>query len=139
MGEVHREEKPKDRVETQQEKWARYMRNWRRKDPERTRRLRKIQYNNRKIKALKMVGEVKCGNCGCDELDYLEFNHINGGGAKEFRENIKTRKFMGMADLLLTGKRLPEGLEVLCRVCNAIDFLSRKNNEQSKRYKIKWE
>jgi hypothetical protein len=44
-----------------------------------------------------------------------------------------------MADKLLTGKRKPEGLEILCRVCNALDFLNRKNIESSKKFKIIWQ
>lgn len=138
MGNVHRAESTTNKIETQREKWARYMRTWRAKDPDRTRKLRKIQYNNRKLRALKMVGDPICANCGCDELDYLEFNHLNGGGAKEFRDRIAEMKFMGMADQLLTGKRVAKDLTVLCRVCNALEWLSRKNGGQSKRYKILW-
>lgn len=120
--------------ETQRQKWARYMRTWRHKDPVRTKRLRKIQYNNRKRKAMEMVGGVKCKRCGCDEIDYLEYNHTNGGGCKEWR----SVGFMSMTDRILTGKRSTKGLEILCRVCNALEFLERKNGKQSKRYKIIW-
>jgi hypothetical protein len=74
--------------------------------------------------------------CGCDELDFLEFNHIDGGGCKECRDSIT---YSSMVDKLLTGKRKPEGLEILCRVCNALDFLNRKNIESSKKFKIIWQ
>lgn len=86
-----------------------------------------------------LVGGAICNRCRCDELDYLEFNHKNGGGAKEFRERAKIRKYSGMTDQLLTGKRRLDDLEVLCRVCNALEFLERKNSKHIGRYKIIWE
>jgi hypothetical protein len=115
---------------------AMWVKNWRDNNPEKQKLARKRAYNNRKLKAFKMIGEPKCANCGCDELDFLEFNHIDGGGCKEWRDSIT---YSSMADKLLTGKRKPEGLEILCRVCNALDFLNRKNIESSKKFKIIWQ
>jgi len=49
------------------------------------RRNRKKQHNYRRrlrIRAMEKLGN-KCVNCGCNNPDALEFNHINGGGAKE--------------------------------------------------------
>ena len=111
-----------------------WVKKWRDKYPERQALARKRAYHNRKLKAFNIIGEAKCNRCGCDELDFLEFNHINGGGCIEHR-NVKNRPMM---DRILTGKRDIEDLEILCRVCNALDFLQRKNNNQSKRYDIKW-
>jgi len=109
-------------------------RRWRKRHPERVKELRKKLYNNRKRRAMEMLGGAKCVRCGCDEIDFLEFNHINGGGCKE----IKQGQYLYMADKLLSGKRKPEGLEVLCRICNALDFLERKNKQSAKKYQIKW-
>jgi len=53
--------------------------------------------------------ELICSRCGCDELDFLEYNHIGG-----------------------------DGLEILCRVCNAHEFLERKNGKSAERFEIKW-
>lgn len=113
---------------------AMWVKRWRDKYPERQALARRRAYLNRKIKAFKVLGEPVCKKCGCDILEFLEYNHINGGGCKEWREN----KGRSMTDMLLTKGRTTEGLEILCRVCNAIDYLSRKNNEQSKRYRIRW-
>jgi DNA mismatch repair ATPase MutS len=96
---------------------------------------RKRAYNNRKLKAILKVGEARCVRCGCDELDFLEFNHIGGNGCKDHREN----KNVPIMDRILTKKRNTNDLEIVCRVCNALDFLERKNNKQSKRFSIKWE
>lgn len=123
--------------ETEQEKkarLARYVKKWRDKYPEKHKLARKRAYLNRKLKALKVVGSPVCVRCGCDEIDFLEFNHKNGGGAKEHRVS-KNRPMM---DRILTGKRGVEDLEIVCRVCNALDFLERKNDKQAKRFTIKW-
>jgi hypothetical protein len=123
--------------ETPEQRKARhagYVQKWRLANPEKHKLARRRAYLNRKIKAFRVIGEVKCKNCGCDVLEFLEFNHINGGGCKEWREN----KGRQMADLLLTKGRKPEGLEILRRVCNALDFLGRKNKQEVNRYKIIW-
>ncbi len=114
---------------------AMWVKRWRDKYPEKQALARKRAYNNRKLKAILKVGEARCVRCGCDELDFLEFNHIGGNGCKDHREN----KNVPMMDRILTGKRNTDDLEIVCRVCNALDFLERKNNKQSKRFSIKWE
>lgn len=113
---------------------AMWVKRWRDANPEKQALARKRAYMNRKIKALKAVGDVKCNRCGCDEVDFLEFNHINGNGCKEWRDS----RGVAMMDRILTKERGVDGLEILCRVCNSLDFLERKNNESSKKYKIIW-
>lgn len=112
---------------------AMWVQRWRTKYPEKQALARKRAYNNRKLKALKIVGEPKCNQCGCDELSFLEFNHIGGNGCVEWREN----KGKPMMDRVIKGRETDD-LEILCRVCNALDYLSRKNKEQSQRYEIKF-
>lgn len=46
-------------------------------------------------------------------------------------------KGTAMMDRVIAGRDTKD-LEILCRVCNAVDFLERKNNKQSKRFKIIW-
>lgn len=120
-----------EQIKLRQAKWVK---NWRDKNPEKQILARKRAYINRKIKAMNLVGGAKCVLCGCEEIDFLEFNHKHGGGSKEYRDGNR----MAMMDKLLTNKREIEGLEILCRICNALDFLKRKNKEQSKRYKVTW-
>jgi hypothetical protein len=125
------------RIETEAEYKARqamYVQRWRTNNPEKQKLARQRAYNNRKIKAMEVVGGAICRNCGCDELHALEFNHINGGGAMEHRLN-GNRPIM---DRLLTDKRNFEDLEVLCRVCNALDFIERKIPEVKGKFSVVW-
>lgn len=126
--------KPNLTIEQLRARQAQWVQNWRKKHPEKEKLARKRAYQNRKLRAIKTVGEAKCNNCGCDEIQFLEFNHINGNGSREYRESNRS----SMMDRLLTGKRGFEDLEILCRVCNALDYLSRKNGEQAKRLTILW-
>lgn len=121
--------------ETKQERWAKYMRNYRAKHPDRVKHARRKQYNNRKRKAMEQCGGAICVRCGCDELDFLEFNHINGDGCKDWRENNGTP----MMDRILTSKRETDDIEILCRLCNAHHHLESKNPEQARRLVVTWE
>jgi hypothetical protein len=83
---------------------------------------------------MEMLGGCQCCNCGCDELSFLEINHIGGGGCVEFRERGNR-----VVDNLVSGKRTTDGLNVLCRVCNALDHLARKNPEAASAFTIQWD
>jgi len=78
-----------------------------------------------------MLGGAVCANCGCNVLEFLELNHKNGGGCKEHR--ILGNSIM---DKLNSGELKPEGYNVLCRVCNALDHLKRKNPGEAMGYSI---
>jgi hypothetical protein len=67
-------------------------------------------------------------------LSFLEINHIDGGGCVEFRERGNR-----VVDDLVSGKRTTDGLNVLCRVCNALDHLARKNPEASAAFTVGWD
>jgi len=127
---------PKPNLTEQQlkDRQAQWVHNWRVKYPEKQKLARKRAYNNRKLKAINKIGYARCVRCGCDELDFLEFNHIGGNGCQDWRAN----KGIPMMDRILSGRKTGD-LEILCRVCNAIDYLERKNKEQAKRFKVKWE
>ena len=100
----------------------------------------KISAANRRIywvrreRALTLLGGPHCAVCGCDEIKFLEINHINGGGAKEYRARNR-----GLTDIVLAGTRHTEDLNVLCRVCNALDFLRRKHPDAVSRFEIRWQ
>ena len=126
--------KPNLTPEEMKARQARWVKEWRDRNPEKHRKARKRAYNNRKRKAMEMVDGAFCNRCGCDELDFLEFNHIEGGGCIEWRENMG----VAMIDRVIAGRETDD-LEILCRICNAVDFLERKNNKQAKRFKISWE
>lgn len=113
---------------------TRNTRAYRARNPEKVRETRQRVYWNRKRRAMEMLGGAKCAECGCDEPAFLEINHVGGGGCADHRENGNT-----MVDRILAGQRSHEGLNVLCRVCNAIEFLTRKNPNAKGRFKIAWE
>lgn len=75
-------------------------------------------------------GVPKCTRCGCNYYGILEFNHINGGGSKEHKQNHFNISFFKS---ILTGR---EDVNILCRVCNALDYLERKFGNLP--FSIKW-
>jgi hypothetical protein len=114
---------------------AMWVKKWRDANPEKQALARKRAYNNRKRKAFLVIGGAVCQRCGCDEIEFLEFNHKNGDGCKEYRAtNCKP-----MMDRILTKKRHTSDLECLCRVCNSIDYLERKNPQQAQKFFVRWE
>lgn len=117
------------------ERSAKWVKKWRDNNPKKHKLARKRAYANRKKKAFLVIGGAICVRCGCDEIEFLEFNHIDGGGCKEHRDsNCKP-----MMDRILTKDRHTNDLECLCRICNALDYLERKNPEMAKNYSIKYE
>jgi len=107
---------------------------WKLKNPRKQAIYSRQQYANRKIKAMKLLGGAFCANCKCDELSFLEFNHKNGGGTKD----IKKANYFGTAHRIILGRIPKNEMNVLCRVCNALDFLSRKNKSQEERLSVMW-
>ena len=134
MGKVHKSEGTTSKQLEKREKWNRYMRAYRAKHPDRVKKARRRQYINRKTKAMKAVSDARCENCGCTEIDFLEFNHKNGGGCQEHKKT----DCKPMMDRILTKNRDTKDLDILCRVCNALEFLKRKNNKSAKRFEIIW-
>jgi hypothetical protein len=118
---------------SKQERHIEAVRQYRLRNPGRVKDSRQSQYLARKRRAMEILGGCKCCNCGCDELSFLEINHINGG-CVEFRERGNR-----IVDDLLANKRTSEGLNVLCRVCNALDHLARKNPEAAAAFTVGWD
>ena len=111
-----------------------HTRAYRERYPEKIKEQRKRQHTSRKKKAMAIVGSLVCENCGCNQIDFLEFNHKNGNGCKEHKENRSA-----MMDMILTHSRSTADLNILCRVCNALDYLTRKNSDESRRFTILWD
>jgi hypothetical protein len=63
-----------------------------------------------------------CVSCGCDDLRFLEINHKNGGGGREYAEKKSQVVYRDIAML----RRPVDDLELLCRVCNAKHYLMLK-------------
>lgn len=84
----------------------------------------------RRIKALQIVSNSenpKCIYCGCDDFRFLEINHINGGGYKEWKDLRK--KGTNLINQIVYHNRPTDDLEIACRPCNAIHYLKMKYGE----------
>jgi len=79
--------------------------------------------------------DVKCANCGCDDIRFLEINHIKGGGMKEHRERGDGNRNMTL--VIRSGKRGIEDLNLLCKACNSLDHLERVHGKTGLR--VVWE
>ena len=83
-------------------------------------------YQSEKMRAWKMIQDkIECIRCGCNDIRFLEINHINGGGGKE----AKIRRF-GIVKSILLHERDTDDLELLCRPCNHIHYLELKFGEK---------
>lgn len=63
-------------------------------------------------------GTYKCACCGCNDIRFLEINHVEGKG-NEHRKSIGT--YSGF-DKWLIKNNLPGGFDVLCSNCNSGKF-----------------
>ena len=72
--------------------------------------------------------ELRCVRCGCDDFRFLEINHKNGGGRMEVKKEKNLRS--ALCRRIISGKRKPNDLEILCRPCNHIHFLEKKYKEK---------
>jgi len=84
----------------------------------------------------KIDPSMKCARCGCDETRFLDVNHIKGGGYEEHKKRGK-KVAKNMILLIHTGKRGVEDLNLLCRICNALDYLERKYGHT--RLRVVWD
>ena len=87
----------KEGREKHREKCTEHQRAYRERYPDKIKEQRKRLHSSRKYRALCKVGDVICSNCRCDEVEFLEFNHKNGNGCQEFKENSAS-----MIDKILT-------------------------------------
>jgi hypothetical protein len=78
-------------------------------------------------------GIIQCIYCGCNKEELIEINHKNGGGAKEWR---KQGGGSALIKAIYQGIRSYKDLELVCRVCNARDYIERKFGKQ--KWEIRW-
>ena len=75
---------------------------------------------------------IECVNCGCNNQNLLEINHIDGGGNKEIKLKGIMQFYMEIRNL----KRDTTDLEIRCRVCNSLHYLELKYGKLP--FKIIW-
>ncbi|PWT75519.1 MAG: hypothetical protein C5B59_08555 [Bacteroidetes bacterium] len=87
-----------------------------------------------RLKALTFLcgGHPRCHRCGCDALPILEVNHLNGGGSVRKESGIKLWNYV-----LTLGESAKEYFNVLCKVCNQLDFVQRKFGYTQ--HKVAWD
>ena len=97
------------------EKKREYDRKWKKENRDKQRKyVREIR-----LKVIQLLGG-KCINCGCDNLEALEINHINGGGHKEKIMKHGPKQKSLYYDIL-AGRR--NDVELTCKVCNSLHYL----------------
>jgi DNA-directed RNA polymerase subunit RPC12/RpoP len=107
------------------------MERWRAKNKNSYESKQRSQLKNRVFKLISN-NNPKCANCGCDDIRFLEINHINGNGGKELRATGQTKFLYDIA----LGRRNTSDLNLLCRVCNALYYLKTKYGDIPMR--VKW-
>lgn len=65
---------------------------------------------------------VRCDNCGCDDIFFLEINHRNGGGTDERRTLGRN---ITLCQAVLKGRQVQD-LNILCGPCNRLEYLKRR-------------
>ena len=86
----------------------------------------KVYHEKKRLEVSKKIDPtMKCANCGCDDPRFLEINHIKGGGNQEHKKRGK-KVTRNMILLIHLKKRGIEDLNILCKICNALDYLERK-------------
>jgi len=59
-------------------------------------------------------GEMKCKECGENNIEFLEIDHIDGGGNKHKKEEKYTNLYH-----YLKRNNFPDGYQILCSSCNS--------------------
>lgn len=99
-------------------------------------RAKSVEYTRRRrMSALSKIGKgkIECVRCGCNRVDVIEINHINGGGGREKAE----RAYALLLGDIIAGRRTVDDLELLCKPCNAIHCLEMKYGKMP--FILKWD
>jgi hypothetical protein len=101
--------------------------------------LQMVRYRQ-KIRAMEKLGGAFCVECGCTDIRILEFNHKNGGGGRWRRlEMGRTgHRNVLVQEYVLTGKLTSKEVDVRCRVCNALDYVTRLVPSLRLKFNVRW-
>lgn len=93
------------------------------------------RYSDLKARALALYspGEIKCAICPEKRTDFLEIDHINGGGTKQKREDPRFSGGGGFYQYIIDNPQ--SDLRVLCRNCNWITYYDRLRSSRAARIK----
>ncbi len=94
----------------------------------------KPDYKKRlRVKAIEKLGGPVCVNCSCTIKEILEINHIKGNGRQELK---KYQNYHSFFRAIINEKVNKRDYNILCRVCNAKDYV--ENILGIKGYKIEF-
>jgi len=104
-----------------------------------------LQYKNAahlrdRIRVMEMLGGVVCRKCGVGDIRVLEIDHVNGFGMRvsEVRRRNIPRSGPRLVRAILDGTVSSENLQILCRPCNALEYLYRKCPDLAGKASVKW-
>jgi 5-methylcytosine-specific restriction endonuclease McrA len=92
-----------------------YQKNWVKTKREKNKYSQRKYLQSIRKQVIELLGG-KCVNCGCDNFNALEINHINGGGNEEKRHIGGKQFYLN----ILSGRRPRNDLEITCIVCNSL-------------------
>lgn len=86
--------------------------------PEKLKMYRRNYLRKCRLKAIEHYsnGTNSCSCCGEKHIEFLSFDHINGGGKKDRDNNIKGK--YSTIGVFLVRKNFPSGYRILCFNCN---------------------
>jgi len=111
--------------------WSSYRKNWQKSSGFNAYKALKTsnKYHENRIKIIEHYtnGEMACKHCGCKDLRVLDIDHINDNGATH-------RKEIGQLNIVwwVVEQNYPDGFQILCKNCNWIKELERRNIQFSK-------
>ena len=88
------------------------------------REMRRRNQSKRRIQARRLVighysqGTYRCACCGESQYDFLELDHINGGGGRENLQLFGGRSVSSALFCWLVTNGFPPGYQILCANCN---------------------
>lgn len=86
-----------------------------------------------RMRIMEALGGPECSSCGCDELEILEINHINGGGTKESKKSPNRRQYYRE---ILNDPMLKDKFNIMCKVCNILHYV--RDILNIKGHEVKW-
>ncbi len=116
-----------------EKEYQKYRNEWYSKHPE----FSNDNHQKAKLRALQIVAQAAhptCAYCSCDDQRFLEINHKNGGGSKEFLSAGSNFYWA-----IIKGRRKTDDLEVTCGPHNKWHFYKLKYGETANRFNITWQ
>lgn len=124
--------KTNDNAQVNQD-WRSYFNNWANSSENRklhsARKSKKYVEHRIKIIEHYSNGKNCCARCGIDDIRVLDIDHINNNGAEERRKTGQLGSVW-----YIVRNNFPDGYQILCRNCNWIKELDRREKENDLKF-----